>query len=100
MKAVGCSLGGWLPTTRPPCNPPPNITPVAPKGGKGGRSSDGPPQFQCNLKKNFLRRLVFLCFLGQVTVPPWGGGGHCKGGGLQKGGGGVDASYYLLDCSW
>ena len=35
-------------------------------------------QFQYNLERNFLRRVVFPMFLGQVTVPP-PGGGDCKG---------------------
>ena len=31
-------------------------------------------QLQYNLKNIFLRRLGFAMLLGQVTVPPWGGG--------------------------
>ena len=51
--------------------------------GGGGRSpSDGPPQpqFQCNLKENFLRCPVFPVLFGPSDGPPHGGG-DCKGGG-------------------
>ena len=47
-------------------------------------------QFQYDLKKIFLRRLVFpmlFCFFVKVRVPPWGGG-VARGGGLQEGAGG------------
>ena len=52
---------------------------------RGG--SDGPPQpqFQCNPKENFLRRLrrlVFPMLFGPNDGPPHGRGGDCKGGGV------------------
>ena len=55
--------------------------------GGGGSPSEGPPQpqFQCHLQFFFgaFGAQCFLCFLGQVTVPPIGGGG-----GIAKWGGG------------
>ena len=58
---------------------------VPPLWGGGGHQVTVPPnpQFQCDLKKILLwslRRLV-LCFLGQVTVSPWGGGIARRAGG-------------------
>ena len=48
------------------------------RGGGGGSPSDSPPQpqFQCNLKKIFLRRLVFPMLFGPSDGPPHGGGGR------------------------
>ena len=58
----------------------------------GGSPGDGPPQpqFQCNLRKIFLRhlwRLVVPMLFGPSDGPPHGRGGIAKGGGLQRGGG-------------
>ena len=60
----------------PPLQSPPNVRPVPPPRGEGG---DGhqltvppQPQFQCNLKKNFPRRL------GCLVSPPGGGGGGAR----------------------
>ena len=78
----------------PLVTPPPNVRPPPPiRGGGGGSPSEGHPQppFQCNLKKNFLRRLrrpVFPMLFGPSDGPPQGGGGCKGGGGLPKGGGG------------
>ena len=45
-------------TLAPPCNAPPNVRPVPPDRGRGSPSDAPPkPQFQCNLKKNFLWHL-------------------------------------------
>ena len=44
-------------------------------------------QFQYNLKKNFLRRLVFPILFCQSDGPPHGGGGGLQRGGLRGGGG-------------
>ena len=58
--------------------------------GRGGHQLTVPPnQFQCNLKKFFLWRLVFPMLFGPSDgPPPFGGGGDCKGGGYRGGGGG------------
>ena len=77
----------WLTLHVPPAPlviPPPNVRPVPPLGG--GSPSDGlhpQPQFQCNLEKNFLRRLEFPVLFGPSDGPPswegdykgWEGGG-------------------------
>ena len=41
-------------------------------------------QFRYNLKKIFFSAQYFLCFLGQLTVPPPQGGGLQKGGGVTS----------------
>ena len=54
------------------------------------------PQFQCNLKKNFLprlRRLVFPILFGPSDGPPHeGGGGVARGVRLEGGGGSIPYS--------
>ena len=45
------------------------------------------PQFQCNLQKIFLRRLVFPMLFGPSDGPHYRGRGDCKGWGITKGGG-------------
>ena len=79
----------------PPCNPLPFVRLVTPLGGGGFTTrrtivsqckSASPPSAPC---KKFLWRLWhFLCFLGQVTVPPPRGGGVARGGEIARGGGG------------
>ena len=64
--------------------------PPVPPTGRGGSPSDGPPQpqFEYNVKKNFLRRLVFPMLFGPSDSPP-----HEGGGGLQRGGGGYNGPW-------
>ena len=87
---VGQGSPSCCQTARFPLLPPaPLVTPPPPLGG--GRSpSDGPPQpqFQGNLKKNFLRRLwclVFPMLFGPSDGPPHGGGGLQRGGDYKGG---------------
>ena len=89
-------------TPRPPLVIPPLMSGRSPpiRGG-GGSPSDGPPQpqFQCNLKKSFLRRLVFPTLIGPNDGPPHEGG-DCKGWGLQEGGGGLRYNGQRLCGTW
>ena len=95
----------WGGLGNPPCNLPTNVVTVTPHGGRGGLHHKTVPQYH---SVNQLRHLVkiffgafgawyFLCFLGQVTVPPQGGGLQ-KGGGLQEGGGGGSTLLLVFGC--
>ena len=103
-------------TSPPPCNLPPKVVTVPPKGGGDGHKVTVPlggglhhtmvalnlQQFQCNRKTIFLRRLVLPILLGPSDRPSpmgvaGGAGGQAPitvhdavayGGWLQGGGGG------------